>query len=291
MPLGALSRSEPAVARRSSNGLLKLLADVSPGGRTYLSERRQRFPLRLTTPLYLDPERPEMAFVYMQNPTGGLFEGDDHLISLSAGPGALVHLTSQAASKAYRTARGSARQRIELKVAAGAFVEYIPDPLIPHAGARVEQELVADVDAGGAMIVAETVAPGRVAFGEAFKYTSLALSTRISCDGEEAAIDSLVLEPSELDPRRRGVLGPYAYLASLFAVAPGRDPEALARAIRDVLAPSSDWLTATAVLPAGSGVLVRVLAHSGIPAQRVLRQSWTAARLALLGAKPPPRRK
>lgn len=291
MSLGALSRPHPALADRRSEGLLALVADVSPQGRTYLSERRQRFPLRLTAPLQLDPARPEMAFLYVQNPTGGLFEGDAHLISLSACPGALVHLTTQAASKAYRTAQGSARQRVELMVSAGAFVEYVPDPLIPHAGARFQQELVADVESGGAMIVAETVAPGRVAFGEAFQYTSLSLSTRISSDGQEAAVDSVVLEPSELDPRRRGVLGPYAYLASLFAVAPGTDSETLARSISDALEPGPDRLAATAVLPSGSGVLVRILARSGIPAQRALREAWTAARLALLGAEPPPRRK
>jgi urease accessory protein len=291
MSLSALSRPDPALADRRSEGLLALVADVSPQGRTYLSERRQRFPLRLTAPLYLDRARPGMAFVYMQNPTGGLFEGDDHLISLSAQPGALVHLTSQAASKAYRSARGSARQRIELSVGEGAFAEYVPDPLIPHAGARFEQELVADVEVGGAMIVVESVAPGRVAFGEAFEYTSLSLTTRILRDGQEAVFDSVLLEPDELDPRRAGVLGPYGYLGSLFAVAPGSDPEELARAIGDAVEPGPDWLVATAVLPSGCGVLIRILARSGIPAQRVLRNTWSAARLALLGAEPPPRRK
>ena len=221
----------------------------------------------------------------------GSSRGTPTLISLAARPGALVHLTTQAASKAYRTAQGCARQRVELSVSAGGFVEYIPDPLIPHAGARFQQELVADVESGGAMIVADTVAPGRVAFGEAFRYTSLTLSTRISRDGDETAVDSVVLQPGELDPRRRGVLGPYAYLASLFAVGPGDDAEGLARSISDAVEQGPDCLVATGVLPSGSGVLVRMLARAPIPAQRVLREAWTAARLALLGAEPPPRRK
>lgn len=271
--------------------MLELVAEVSADGRTYLSERRQRFPLRLTTPLYLDPRRPDMAFVYVQNPTGGLFEGDNHVISLTAHRGAAVHLTTQAASKAYRTTQGYARQRVELTVDDGGFVEYMPDPLIPHASARFEQELVANVESGAAMIVAETVAPGRVAFGEAFQYTSLSLSTRISLDGVETAVDSLVLRPGELDPRRRGVLGPYAYVASLFALRAGGDPEGLARAIYAAIEQAPDSLVATAVLPSGSGVLVRMLARSPIPAQRSLRDAWTAARVALLGANPPPRRK
>lgn len=289
MSLGAISRPDPTLT--AAEGLLDLVADVAPDGRTYLSRRRQRFPLRLTTPLYLDPARPGMAFVYVQNPTGGLFEGDDHAISLGAGRGALVHLTTQAASKAYRADRGCARQRVELTVSAGAFVEYVPDPLIPHAGARFEQELAADVEPGGALIVTETVTPGRVAFGEAFRYTSLSLSTRISIDGEETAVDSLVLEPGELDPRRPGILGGHTYLASLFAVCPGGDAEGLARAVTDAVGRSPDCLVASAELPSGSGVLARILARSGIAANRALETAWSAARLALLGAPPPRRRK
>jgi urease accessory protein len=291
MSLGTLSRRQPAVGDRPTAGLLELVADVAPDGRTFLSRRRQRFPLRLTTPLYLDPARPGMAFIYVQNPTGGLFEDDDHSIALSARPGALVHLTTQAASKLYRADRGCARQRLRLSVSEGAFTEYVPDPLIPHAGGRLEQQLAADVEPGGALIVAETVAPGRVASGEAFEYASLSLSTRISCDGEETAVDSVLLRPDELDPRRAGVFGDYAYLASLFAVAPGGDSEALARTISNVLQGVADCLVGTGTLPSGSGVLVRILARSGIPATRTLETAWSAARIALLGAPPPRRRK
>jgi len=267
------------------------VAEVAPDGRTFLSRRRQRFPLRLTTPLYLDPARPGMAFLYVQNPSGGLFEGDDHRISLTARPGALVHLTTQAASKAYRADHGHVRQRVELGVAADAFVEYVTDPLIPHAGARFEQDVVAKVESGGALIVAETVAPGRVAFGETFEYTRLSLTTRISCDGKQLAVDAVVLEPGELDPRRPGILGEYAHLGSLFAVDPSGDPEALASSIAAAVEHTPNCLVATGVLPSGSGVLARMLAGSGIAAQRVLRAAWTAARKATLGAEPPRKRK
>lgn len=291
MPVGALLRPEPALSGGAADGLLELVAEPSAGGRTVLSWRRQRFPLRLTTPLYLDPARPDMAFLYVQNPTGGLFEGDDHTISLTARPGAQVQLTTQSASKVYRARDGCARQRVELAVSAGAFVEYVPDPLIPHAGARLEQELVADVDTGGALIATESVAPGRVAFGEAFEYTRLSLSTRISRDGDERAVDSLTFEPHELDPRRPGVLGRHPYLASLFAVGPPGEADALAQSISQEVGDATDCLVATAVLPSGCGVLVRVLGRSAIPARRGLQCAWTAARLFLLGAEPPPRRK
>jgi urease accessory protein len=291
MSLGVVSRPDRQLTRPSGEGLAELVAEKGPDGRTYLSRRRLRFPLRLTVPLYLDPAVPGMAFVYLQNPTGGLFEGDDLAVSLRAEADAQVHLTTQAATKAYRAETGCARQRVELDVAAGAFLEYVPDPLIPHAGARVEQEVVASVEPGGSAIVAETVAPGRVASGEAFGYSSLSLTTRIVVDGVETAVDSLVLEPRAVDPRRPGILGDYAYLVSLFAIAPANAAEPLAEWMADELARVRGCLSATAVLPSGAGVLARVLAPSAIPAGKALRAAWSAARLGLAEVPLPPRRK
>ena len=54
-------------------------------------------------------------------------------------------------------------------MAEGAFAEYVPDPLIPHGGARLQQEVVAAVEPGGRLILSEVVAPGRVAGGEAVR--------------------------------------------------------------------------------------------------------------------------
>jgi urease accessory protein len=292
MSLGTVPRRAAALAAPAARrGSLELVADVAPDGRTYLSRRRQRFPLRLTAPLRLDPGRPEMAFLYVQNPTGGTFEDDDLLVSLRARGGARVHLTTQAATKVCRAGEGCARQRVELAVAEGAFVEYVPDLLIPHAGARFEQELVADVEPGGRLIASELVAPGRVAHAEAFEYTSLSLTTRIRVEARETAVDTVVLAPARRDPRGPGILGGRSYLGSLFTVAPREDADALASAVSGALAGMPGCTAATGTLPSGAGVLTRVLAGSRIHTERALRAAWTAARVALLGAPPPRRRK
>ena len=291
MSLSTLPRPDTALTERAGGGLLELIADVAPDGRTYLSRRSQRFPLRLTTPLYLDPSQPGMAFLYVQNPTGGLFEDDDHKIALDVRSGAQVHLTTQSASKLYRADRGCARQRVTLAVAKGAFAEYVPDPLIPHGGARLKQEVVAAVEPGGRLILSEVVAPGRVAGGEEFEYSSLSLTTRISSGCEQTAVDSVLLEPGRLEPRRAGVLGDLAYLASVFAVVPGADCEALARTISEAADGMPGCLVGTSTLPSATGVLTRILAGSGISAGRAFDAAWSAARIALIGSAPPRRRK
>jgi urease accessory protein len=290
MPLGALPRRRGELGAQAAEGLLEMTATVAPDGHTYLSRRRQRFPLRLTAPLYLDLRVPGMAFLYVQNPTGGVFEDDELRLALQVDASARVHLTTQAATKVYRCPEGCARQRIDLAVAAGAFAEYIPDPLIPHQGARFEQTVHADVEPGGVLLAAELVTPGRVAHHESFAYTRLSLTTRIRVSEREAAVDAIVLEPHKRDPRVPGVLGEHTYLASLFVVAPDQDPDDLAHAIR-AAADTPDCLLSTGTLPGGAGVLTRLLARSGIAADRALRAAWTAARVRLLGATPPRRRK
>ncbi len=66
-------------------------------------------------PFHLDAAAPDMAFVYVQNPTGGVFAGDRLLTSVTADPGARVHLTTQSATKLYRMEGGEARQELTLR--------------------------------------------------------------------------------------------------------------------------------------------------------------------------------
>jgi urease accessory protein len=268
-----------------------LVAERGPHARTFLSRRRQRFPLRLTTPLYLDPALPGMASLYVQNPTGGVFEDDRLSIGLRAAPRAMVHLTSQGATKAYRAGSGCASQDVAIQVSEAAFVEYVPDSLIPHAGARFEQLVTADVAEGGALIATEMIAPGRLAHGEAFEYTSLSLSTRVLRDGMERAFDSLELRPADLDPQAAGVMGGNQYLATLFVVSPGRSLADLVTRLAAPTANGEGTLAGCGLLPGDNGLILRMLSRSSRAARAVLLDAWTAARLELIGHAPPRRRK
>ena len=82
-------------------------------------------------PFYLDAADPDMAFVYVQNPTGGVFAGDRLLTSVTADAGARVHLTTQSATKLYRMDGGEARQELRFELAPGAYVENMPDAADP----------------------------------------------------------------------------------------------------------------------------------------------------------------
>lgn len=266
-----------------SDGLLALGFRCDGRGRTVLAERRQRFPLRMTVPLYLDSADAGMAFVYVQNPTGGVFAGDRLELRVEVAPNARVHVTTQSATKLYRMDGKHAVQDLFFSAASGSYVEYVPDPLIPHAGADLTQTAVVDVAHGGRFIGVETVAPGRLASGERFAYQRLRLRTMVRRDGRELCVDALDLEPGRHSPTSSGGLGGRDYLASLLVVAPEDDPGTLASRLDAVLEAEGDVLAAAAALPNGAGAAARVLASSAIGARRAVSGAWRVAREHLIG--------
>jgi urease accessory protein len=273
------------------DGLLDLEFARGPDGRTLLRSCRQRFPLRTTMPFHLDAGAPDMAFVYVQNPTGGVFAGDRLLTKVTAGPGARVHLTSQSATKLYRMEGGEASQELRFELGPGAYVESIPDALIPQAGARYRQRTVAQLDAGAAFVSVETLAPGRRAHGERFAYELVEIGTRVIFQARELCAENLRLEPHRSTPARPGVLGDADYLISLLAVAPDHDASLPAATIDRALAAEGDFRGAAGELPHGAGAMARILAPSAVLAERARRCAWGAARQALLGLPLPERRK
>ncbi len=275
----------------AQEGLLDLRFAPGPTGRTELVARRQRFPLHLTAPLYLDEGWREMAFAYVQNPTGGVFAGDRLAMTILADVGASVHVTTTAANKIYRMEEGEARQRIEFDVRSGAYLEYMPEPLIPHAGSRYDQETVVTLAEDAALIAAETIAPGRLARGEQFGYDRLLLHTQVRVDGVDAFAETMLLEPGRRALNRRGLFGAYAYLGTLFAVAPACDAHELARVLDDRLRKVARVLGGSGVLPGEVGAFARILADSAPAAAAGVAEAWRAARQLLVGHPPPRRRK
>ena len=97
--------------------------------------RRHQGPLRVQKHLYA--EGPEVCQHIIVHPPGGIAGGDRLEISATVGENAWAQLTSPGAAKWY-CANGPAFQQIQLKVAAGATLEWLPQETIIYSGARAE---------------------------------------------------------------------------------------------------------------------------------------------------------
>jgi urease accessory protein len=286
-----MSAAALAPTEREARGLLDLRFALLPAGRTELVRRRQRFPLRMTTPMYLDPAEPGTAFVYVQNPTGGTFAGDRLELRVEAGPGARVHLTTPSATKVYRMEDGHAEQAIELRIGRAAHIEHVPEPLLPQAGSRYSQHLEVDLAEHATFIGWEIVAPGRVARGEAFGYDRLDLRSTFRHAGSEVCVERLLLEPPRRSPLGRGLVGGIRHIGSLVAIAPHADVERLSARMGVAVAGCAAAVGGAGLLPNQAGVLVRALGETAAGIRHVLEQALRAARLELFGLPLPPLRK
>ncbi|KIH85461.1 urease accessory protein UreD [Pseudomonas batumici] len=127
--------------------------------------RRHLGPLRVQKHLYA--EGPEVCQHIIVHPPGGIAGGDRLAISARVEPAAWAQLTSPGAAKWYR-ATGPAYQTLDLKVAAGATLEWLPQETIVFSAAQAELRTTIDLEGDARLFYWDMVALGRPASGERF---------------------------------------------------------------------------------------------------------------------------
>jgi urease accessory protein len=188
---------------------------VCHDGRTSIAHQRFCPPLQIFG--VQEADRYGGAYLQILNPCGGLFEGDSAEVEVSLHHGAHLYLTTQAATKLYPAAyRQVSRQRIRLRIAAGAILEYFPLPLIPFAQARYAQEIEVQVESGGVCLLAEILAPGRIARGERFAYCTVRSRVQGWVDDQLVLFEQLMLQPEQNTYAGLGVLDGPSYVATLY---------------------------------------------------------------------------
>lgn len=291
----------PDGLRPAHRGLAEIVLE-SRAGRTRLARCRTRPPLLVQQTLYLDDAMPDMAFVFLANPTGGLLQNDRQEISVSVGSGAKAHVTTQSATKIHTTIDGVAKQHVELTVKAGGYLEYLPDPLIPFKDANLEQRVTINLEPGAALVYGDVISPGRVAMGEAFQYRNI--SSRLAVyrqHGHPVYVEAFDVTPINKHPMSMAVLGvsassePNAPNVNTFASMLVLCDAAYARSILDLLRGSLSGCigvkSGASILPDGNGVGVKVIGSDRAAVQTAAAHAWSAARHQLLGVAMPCLRK
>ena len=234
-------------------------------------------------PHYLDDTG--TAYVYLLSPGGGVVGGDRYAISMTLEDGARACVTTASATKIYDSAGRMARQSFEVVLQAGAVFEYLPEQIIPFAGSVFRQDMTVRLGHGALAVLAEIVAPGRLARGEAFLYEDY--SSGLSVADSQCRL--LVRERTRLQPKSweggsgLGLLEGYAYLATLYVLGEccGRADE-LADDLHGLLAARPRGIGGATALERG-GVAVRLLAEDHETVSRTLHAVWDRVRRRLLG--------
>ncbi|WP_326835493.1 urease accessory protein UreD [Amycolatopsis rhabdoformis] len=269
------------------------LALAPRGGTTRVVRQYQRAPLHIYRPIHLDPHRPDMAFVFLQQQGDGFVQGDRYRVDVDCADGSAVHLTTQASTKVYGARDNYATQLLNLRAGAGAVLEYLPDPVVPFRGSRLYQRTTVTLAPDATVLLGEVLLPGRVARGETHCYDlyRAELEARRT-DGALLFADTLRLRPGGAgDPGSPATLGGYQVVGSFTALSDRMPPAELVAALRAELAPVPEVFAGVSELPAGCGAGVRVLGHTSKAVQAAMHAAWDRARRCLLGIPAPDLRK
>lgn len=250
-----------------------------PGGRTVLEGVSAQVPLAAQRAMYCDGPGSPMAYLYMASVAGGILQGDRYAVSIRAGRGAVAHVTTQGATRVYGMDSGCASQSVRVTVADGAYLEMIPDQIIPYGRSRFEQRVRLDVHDGATMVGSEIVAPGRVAMGESFEYDLCRLRTEaFGCGGRRRFSDAVRLEPARLGLSAAGAMGDHAVFGTVYVMTPRRNVGPLVDEVDAALSGSSGTVGGCSVMRDGAGIFGRVLGARAGDVRRAVLGVVAAAR-------------
>lgn len=251
------------VGETGKTGAIRIALDRDPQtNKTVIRELFSKVPLQVQKILYLEEALPQMAYVYMMSPSGGILQGDRLRIDITLENKAQAHITTQAATKIYRMNSNYATQIVNISVGDGCYLELVPDQLIPYRNARFYQRVKMQVHENATMVYSEIITPGRIASDECFEYDICCFKT-IATDQDSRLrfIDTLMLEPKR--QKLVDALGPgskYVF-ANMYILTKYVDAKALSDAIHNKLNESSINGSAS-MLPRHDGVFVRMTADT-----------------------------
>lgn len=270
----------------SETSTLHLSFDRGHAGATVVRVKQQQPPWRVIRAFQaLSGE----ALVHVHNISGGILDSDSLCWRIEVKPGAQAQVTTTGATRVYRSrsAQHTSRQRAEISVEDGAYLEYLPDQLIPFAGSRLEQTTSIDLRAHASLIWWERIAPGREASGEAFAYESLVSRLQVTVSGKPIAIEQWTLAPHERPLDSLARLGPFRHFGSCYVCRAG-ESDSYWRSFESDLQEVADQLSTPDMLWGVSCLRAHGLAIRGVATNgRVLATSWVemwkAAKLRLCG--------
>ena len=268
------------------NGVFEATLARQPGGETRLLRDYVKVPYHLTGALDTDPV-PGLTTLCLQEPTGGVAQGDRHRIDITAKERARVHVTTQSATKVHSMRANYAHLDGSLRVGPDAHLEYFPGATIVNEDARCLQTLSIDLDPTASAIVSDVFVPGGLSHQEPFGLDHYCSRLRARCDGRLICSDSIDVRPTDDDPRDQATVGEYDVIGSLYVLAPSETTDELVNVIRDRLDPTEGTHSAVSSLPYESGAVVRVLGHRSTDVIDTVTAAWDETRRAILGVGAP----
>lgn len=163
-----------------------------------LAEMERRVPSLVQKALYWDEEIPELPCVTMISTSGCILQGDRLATDVHVEAGACAHVTTQSATKVHMMNANYASQIQNFIVEEGGYLEFMPDPLIPHRNSRFITDTTISIHPTATAIYSEVLMSGRKYHHADERFGFDVYSSRVAAQnlaGKELFVEKYVLEP------------------------------------------------------------------------------------------------
>jgi urease accessory protein len=249
------------VGQAGKLGILQLKLENDPIiHKTSIKYQHYKVPLCIKRAMYLEETCPEMAYVYIISPSGGILQGDRFRMDIALTNSAKAHVTTQSATRIYRMNKNFGTQIINLDVDKNCYLEYIPDQIIPYRDSRFYQVSNIRVHDEATCIYSEILTPGRVASNESFEYDICYMKVKsVNQNDKLRLIDIAKIEPKRENVKSFGVLNNYDILGNIYILIQGDKISPIQNEILEIISGTKNVIGGCTKLPNNNGLLIRLL--------------------------------
>ena len=254
------------------------------GGTSFICHQLMPHPFHITVP-FLCPEDPkDIATLYIQSSSGGLYDEDQMRLHVTLHNGSKLHLTSQASTIVHRAKRKVGTEfHTEFDLAENTLLEYLPDPIILMAGSKYSGKSKLNLRGNCKTILAEAfLAHDPNSSGEIFE--SCFSETSIFRNGKQIIKDIFFIEGPDYFSRIAG----YNCLASVFICGYG---SGIVEKLKSRIDGIGHCLAGYSLFEKVDLILVRIIALEPHSLLRSIESAWAVAREDMTGCVPRKRRK
>ncbi len=273
------------------HGFLNLRFELDKEGKSIMRDWDRRAPLIVQQELYFDEELPGLPCVYILSSGGPNVDGDRYCQQFSVGRDAMAFISTGAATKLAEMKRNYSGMEQSITLEEGAYLEYLPEPVIPCAHTRFISDTRIVCHPTATLVYSEVYMAGRKYYkdGELFKFDILSVCTHAERpDGEQLFREKFIIDPHRSAIRDVGTMHGYDVFANVVVLAPPEEAEKVYAATEPFIDRERHLAAGITHLPNGAGLLFKVLGMEPGPVKKTVREFASRVRQAVKGKPIPP---
>jgi urease accessory protein len=263
------------------DGVVEIVFTAGDNGVTNVSHQYARPPFHLMSDLHYDEQLKNLSTLYIQNPSGGVTQGDRHKIDVKVQSEAQANVTTQSSTKVYGMEKNLASSFTEILVNKDGYLEFIPDPTILYKNSRFFKNLRVTLEQGSTLLFSDIVVPGRLARDEFFEFDKYQSKVNISYDNKNILTNNYILNPESVEPDRNGLMKGFRVFGTMYIISNRFESGKLNSQIYNCVDQLDKITAATSVLPYDNGITLEVLGETAQGVQNAINHAWDKTRKTL----------